>query len=128
MIAAKVKGIYSLSVDDLEHYSPMDTADFCVPVRVIAGPSDGEGEESFDLQVCSPKQIAKLCEQNGFLVGRHYLIVCKYDFAKIRDIITRIVQSATGSSWREAAEKIARFAHWEFESYRAEDKPGGRSV
>ena len=38
---------------------PEAPEDFALRVRVFAGPADGQGEESFDLTVCSPEWLLR---------------------------------------------------------------------
>src|SRR6478736_5779588 len=57
MISAKVKAIYTITMDDLEQYVPEDFQQFCIFVRVMAGPLQSEGAEAFDVKVCNPKWL-----------------------------------------------------------------------
>jgi hypothetical protein len=117
MISAQVKKIYTSEMDDLERYTPENPDSFCALVRAMVGPRGGEGEESFDIRVCTPKWLEEQVRRDGFLLGRHYLFVEHYDPPLIRRIITRFVERITGESWRDVAEKISRIAYWEFEDY-----------
>lgn len=121
MIAAEVKGLYSLEVDNLEQYTP-DTPDvFLLQVRAIVGPRGAPGEESFDIKVCTPGWLADMCEIEDFVVGRHYLIVARYDFVALKRNIVRLIESCSGNSWQEVAQKVARIGYWEFEDYQPVD-------
>jgi hypothetical protein len=44
---------------------PADPTSFSFLARLIAEPTDGPGEESFDLTVCSPEWLAVPCRQQG---------------------------------------------------------------
>jgi hypothetical protein len=115
---AQVRAIYTSDMDDLAQYVPPDPDRFCVSVRAIVGPECGKGEESFDINVCTPNRLAEACHAEGFIVGRHYLIVERYDATFLRKLITKLVQECEGSSWREVAEKVSRIGFWEFEDYK----------
>jgi hypothetical protein len=115
---AQVRGIYSSDMDDLAQYLPSDPESFCVSVRAMVGPEAGKGEESFDINVCTPKWLAEVCRAKGFIVGRHYLIVDQYDVVYLRRLITKLVQECEGDSWRDVAEKVGRLGFWEFEDYK----------
>ncbi len=115
---AKVRAIYTTSMDHLDLYIPEDPEYFCIAVRAMVGPENGEGEESFDIDVCTPKWLEEACKRDGFVVGRHYLIVARYDVAQLKRVITDLVESCEGNSWQEAAERVGRVGHWEFEDYR----------
>ena len=84
----------------------------------MVGPEGGEGEESFDIDVCTPKWLEEACQGEGFVVGRHYLIVARYEVTQLKSVITGLVEKCEGDSWPEVAEKVSRIGHWEFEDYR----------
>ena len=49
--------------------------------------------------------------------GRHYLFMTQFSFDAVeRHVLERIAQ-ASGVNWREVANKLARWSHWEFEDY-----------
>jgi len=50
-------------------------------------------------------------------VGRHRLIVARYEYDAVRRAIEGLVSGAEGRDWSDVARKISRFAHWEFEDY-----------
>jgi len=119
MFSAKVKAIHSLGIDNLETYLPEEPDRFCISVRVIVGPTEDEGEESFDVNVCTPKWLADACERDGFVVGRHYLVVNAFNYAFLKQIITKLIERCSGNSWQEVAEKVGRIGYWEFEDYQS---------
>lgn len=110
--------MYSIEVDDLRHFAPERADDFFVNIRLLIGPSDGPGEESFDVIVCTPKWIERECQKYGVVVGRHRFIVACYDFDLIETTIRKLITGTAGDSWQKVAEKIARYAYWEFEDYK----------
>lgn len=114
---ARVIGIYTTDMNQLELHKPDNNERFCIWVRAIVGPEGEEGQESFDIGVCSPSWIAEACQTDGFLVGRHYLVVLRYDVYSIKRIIVDLIESCEGNSWHEVAERVARIGHWEFEDY-----------
>jgi len=89
-------------------------------VRLIAGPSDGPGEESFDLVVCTPEWLAHATRQQGRIFdGRHHVVVNldSFDRNAVEAWITKRVTSASGEDWSEVGEKLSRLGYWEFEDY-----------
>ncbi len=97
-----------------------DPADFAFLARMYVGPSDGPGEESFDVEVCSPERLAARVADEGFVDGRHIVITTldAYSEAGLRSFLVRRVGNVSGERWRDVAEKLARLGHWEFEDYR----------
>jgi hypothetical protein len=83
------------------------------------GPHDGDGGELFYLIVCTPKWLATECEKDGFVWGRHHLIVPEYNLKAITAIIITFVERCSGESWQEVTSKLSRIASWEFEDYRS---------
>lgn len=84
----------------------------------MVGPMGGPGSESFDILVCTPKWLAQVCEKDGFVVGRHHLIVSNYNYSLLSSTIKELVEHHSGDTWREVAEKVGRIGYWEFEDYR----------
>ena len=119
MITAEVKGIYTIDMEELEKYKPEDCECFRISIRAMVGPRGSEGQESFDVNVCTPAWLGKEVAQEGFVIGRHYLIVSNYDPSFIKRIIRKFVERWSGESWHEVAQKVSRIGYWEFEDYRA---------
>ncbi|WP_404801090.1 Imm8 family immunity protein [Aeromicrobium duanguangcaii] len=113
---AAVRTLMSLEVDDLAGWVPEDDS-WALGVRIIAGPDDGPGEESFDLVVCNLGWLVEQLQISEVIDGRHLLIVDSYVWPSLRAHIERRVQECEGSSWEEVAGQLGRFAFWEFEDY-----------
>ena len=115
---AVIRSLITPDAPSLEEYEPEDGEDFCLFVQVLAGPACSEGEESFNVQVVTPKFLAARVEREGPVVGRHLLVVNSYDAAQIRSWLERAVGRCSGNDWNEVAEKLSRIGYWEFEDYR----------
>ena len=120
---AEIKNIYSLDIDDLSNYSPADPESFCFSLRIIAGPEAEEGEESFDVQVCTPKWMLENFSKEEVILGRHYLIVMEYNYDRLLEAISSFCSECEGASWEEVAEKIGRLGYWEYEDYVESEPP-----
>lgn len=103
----------------LNAYSPGDPTDFACTFGLTIGPTNDQGGEQFYLKVCSPKWLTRACEKDGFVWGRHHLIVPEYNLAAIMKVITKFVENCSGGSWQEVAARLSRIAAWEFENYQA---------
>jgi hypothetical protein len=117
-VSAEVKSISTTTGDALEKSVPADLESFCIAIRAEVGPWGGEGTETFDINVCTSKWIEGKVKNQGFVVGRHYLVVESYDAVQIKSIITKLIQRYQANTWQEVAEKVSRIGHWEFEDYR----------
>lgn len=116
---AKIKSIEITESPDLNPngYVPDDCENFSCTFGFTIGPSDSANGDLFYLTVCSPKWLARACEKDGFLWGRHHLIVSEYNPKAIIRIITPFVENCSGESWKDVALKLSRLARWEFEDY-----------
>jgi hypothetical protein len=84
----------------------------------MAGPEGKQGEESFDVVVCTPRWLARRVRDEGAIIGRHHLIVERWDAARVRRCLTDAAESQEAQTWPELAAKIGRIGKWEFEDYR----------
>lgn len=114
---AEVKNIYSPGLENLTEFQPNEINNFCVLFRVLVGPKGGEGEESFDIQICTPLWLLSNIKKDEVVLLRHCLIVLEYDYNRICARIKSLIENEYGQTWKELAEKIARIGYWEFEDY-----------
>jgi hypothetical protein len=56
---SEIKNIMSSDIIDFKTYRPIDEESFMFLIRVIAGIKSGAGEESFDIEVCTPKLLVR---------------------------------------------------------------------
>lgn len=120
LMKADIKHLHSFHVEDsLDLYWPDDPTDFGTWIRLFIGPVGEEASDTFDLLVCTPLWLAYNVkrEPGGGLWGRHMLIVTEYDPDRIKACAMRLVSGLSDDAWTPIAEKIARFAAWEFEDY-----------
>jgi hypothetical protein len=101
--------VRSVRFPDLERGARFDPGNARELVEVYAGPSDGPGEESFCLTVCTPAALAEVLTDQPVLVGRHWLFVA---------LPASGCRARRGPAWSEVAAKIGRLGLWEFEDYR----------
>ena len=118
MVRATVTNLFSVDIPvPLTEYKPEDPGNFSLLVRALVGPYPGEGEESFDIVVCTPAWIDSACEKHGFVVGLHHVVVSGYEWAFIEQTLIKLIETCSGSSWNEVARKLAKIGQWEFDSY-----------
>lgn len=112
-----LKRLHSPDAVDLTTFTPEDPSSFGVLLQAMFGPEGSEGEESFDVLLCTPTWLARKVEREGPIDGRHHLIVDKFDLAQVRSYFTAYATSCTGKTWPEVATKLSRLGKWEFEDY-----------
>lgn len=114
---ATVRALHSPDVD-IDEYQPADPEDVHVLVQVMAGPSDGPGAESFDVLICTPGRITEMARANGPLLGRHMVLVDRFDAVQIRRFLVGVFEAEEAATWPELGERLGRIGKWEFEDYR----------
>lgn len=117
MIRANLKQLYCPDLPNLEEYIPPQPERFGLFVQAMFGPEGSEGEESFDIVICTPGWLEEQVRDKGILIGRHHLIVKDYDLNRIRTFLIKYAETCLGETWDAVAEKLARLGHWEFEDY-----------
>jgi len=103
---------------NLDNYFPGDPGNFGLWIEFRAGPDDSDGADDYRILVCTPDWIKQACRHEKVVFGRHMLIVLEYDIEEIKSAIGRCVEKCDGSDFAAIANKIARFAAWEFEDYK----------
>jgi hypothetical protein len=117
-VRAEIKRLHSPDVPNLMTYVPEDPGDFAFLLQITAGPVGVDGEESFDVVVCTARWISHHLGPERILVGRHYLVVDSYDYRRLEGFLRRYVGQCLGNTWEEVAIRLARLGKWEFEDYR----------
>ena len=116
---AALKRMYSNELDvGLKEYRPANPENFGISIRLEAGLVGSDAADSFDLFVCTPNWIKEQCTEEGAVWGRHMLLMPEYDYDLMLRAVTREMDACQGKDWHEVANKLARFAAWEFEDYR----------
>lgn len=113
-----IKGFEGLGREEPETYVSPSPLDDSFWLRMLVGPPDGSGEESFDVLVCTPAWLARVVSEEGPQIGRHRLIVESLDLGKAETFLRRQVERIEAPTWDELASKISRLGYWEFEDYR----------
>ena len=109
---------HSPDVEDLIEFKPVDTVDFGFLLQVFVGPSDSDGEESFEVLVCTPERLLK--GGQAAATGAHSVLIAAYDWSEIERCIRGVVSEVVGETWREIALQLHdRLGRWEFADYRS---------
>ncbi len=98
-----------------------DLTEFSLLARMIVGPPDGPGEESFDLTVCTPEWLAVTCRKDGggLYDARHHVVVDFHRFDKraLEAWLAARVRAVEAPTWPEIGARLGRLGFWEFEDY-----------
>jgi hypothetical protein len=114
----EIKSYSLVDGDALEADKPADSENFNLVLRLMIGPRGQPADESFDITICTPASLVEECEADGFVLGRHRLVVSAYNPSLIMNAVRKVVGRCSGLSWAEVGPKLARIAEWEFEDYR----------
>lgn len=90
---------------------------------MMVGADNAEGEESFDLTLCTVDWVRRQIEGDQLFDGRHHLIFESFDFDVFERFLKRRVAECRGDSWSEVAAKLSLIGRWEFENYSESSAP-----
>jgi Immunity protein 8 len=116
-LSAKLKRLHSPDVYDLDSFAPTDQEKFVIFIQAMFGPSEGEGEESFDIIVCNPEWLKQKVAQEKVYNARNHLIVNSFNVNELKEYLNNYAQSCLGRNWLEVAAKLAEIGRWEFADY-----------
>jgi len=114
---AVLRRLHSPDVHDLERHIPDEPDSFSFLLQILVGPSDGPGEESFDVIVCTPRWLLENHSVDEIVMGKDRLIVFKYDYLHMKEFLTKVVNRIEGATWEDVVNRIGRLGRWEFEDY-----------
>ena len=102
---------------DVETYVAPDPENAGEWITLYIGAAGEQGEESFQILVCTPLWLQDLIEREGPQIGRHHLIVYPFNLQKAIEFLRARIQTVDGPNWSVVGERLSRLAHWEFEDY-----------
>ncbi|MDM8178144.1 immunity 8 family protein [Olivibacter sp. 47] len=114
---AKLKYIHSPDILDLSEFIPEKQNNFSILLQLIVAPLNGEGEESFDIVLCTPQWLIENHQISDIIIGRHYLIVFEYNYSRIYNKLKELIENIDGENWDDIGMKVGRIGKWEFEDY-----------
>lgn len=105
----EIRWLYSPDVD-LPTFSPDARAPWGFLLQIGLGVHGEEGEDSFDLMVCSPQWIEVHYGAEALVDGRHHLFMLRYSYSALQDELKRRVEQAAAATWDEVVSKFGEFA------------------
>lgn len=103
---------------EFSDYWPDDIENFCIGADATIGPEGSPGGDIFSFEVCTPRWLLHSSRKRPRFM-RHIVLVNEYDEEAVKSAVRDLVENTTGETWREIAEKLARYMFWEFEDYQA---------
>ena len=115
---AKVKEIISLELEEsFEAYFPTDPHNFGTWVRMMIGPENENGADSFDILICTLTWLDNEYPERKMFWGKNMLIVHEFNSREIISYINKYIDNFYASDWQSLALKLCSVGIWEFENY-----------
>jgi hypothetical protein len=115
---SEIKQILAESEEFNQNFCPEDIYNFNFLLRILVGAKGEKGEESFDVEVCTPKWIENNLNDSDVMIGRHKIIMKEYNYKILKNMVLKLFESKEGNNWKNIAEYLSRYAYWEFEDYK----------
>ena len=112
-----MKRLHSPDVYDLESYRPEDPESFGFLLQVMIGTRGEEGEESFDVEVCSPAWLEKNLVDAEVVVARPYILMRSYSYRSLHAALDKYISGCSGPDWDSIALQLQKLGRWEFDNY-----------
>jgi len=114
---AKFDGIYSIDLPGGPPELPSDPSNCWVVIQADIGHEGGEGADIFTFYVCTISALEDQLKVKGCELGRHLIILERFDWELVEKAICDICANASGETWEDIAHFIARYGSWEYEDY-----------
>ena len=114
---AEIKYLHSPDVLNLETFTPIIPDSFGFLLQMMVGEKNKEGEESFDIMVCTPKWLIENQKKSDIILGLHYLIIFEYNYSRLYNKLKSIVDNVNGETWADIGSKLGVIGKWEFQDY-----------
>lgn len=95
---------------------PRDPDDCWILVYANIGMEGSADAETFLFYVCTLKRITRMVHHEGFELGRHLVLLERFDWRRVEEAIGAVCAECTGETWEEIASKLGIFGARETES------------
>ena len=103
---------FTSDVSNPASYDPENPSSFHIEVQFWIGVEGDTGGELFRLYVCSPDNLATLCQDGSPRSGRGMLITNEYRKEEVRTFIERVIGYSQGETWDDVVKALSRYAYW----------------
>lgn len=107
----------SFGADDLKTFVPALPHNFCLWLTLSIGPEDIEGDNLFQIAVCTLDWLAHQLSRDSTYILRHMMLVNSFDFELISKKLNEIVLNSQRTNWEDTTQILCRYFAWEFEDY-----------
>ena len=118
---AALKRLHSPDVHDLAQFTPTEADKFGLLVQLLVGPAGSDGEESFEVIVCTAKWLAERYRAQSARTLRHHVLVHEFEYNALKSYFEKLIGDCYGESWNDVAARVSRIGRWEFEDYAPTD-------
>lgn len=120
---AELKRLVTYYEEDLRDAVPGNLDDFRMTLIAFIGPHGRAGADMFYFDIFSQSR-ATSTECIPFVFGpkRGEMLVSEFDPKKIRQAVEEMVNSTPGDDYLEAASRLSRVFHWEYEDFSPADE------
>lgn len=108
--------------DPLYLYQPEDISMFHFWVEISVGIESEEGEELFQVFICSQKWLEKKIKENTFFIGLYSIIMYEYNYDILCSILNKLF-CIEGNNYEEISNKLSQIGLSEYQRYIRSDVP-----
>lgn len=99
-----IRGYHSPDID-FGTSSPLDKEAFGFLLQIFVGIDDEQGEECFEVFICTPKWIVQNYSKQTVLIGLHAIIVQEYNYERIMKAIDELF-CTEGEAWEDISRDL----------------------
>jgi hypothetical protein len=114
---SEIKYLHSPDIDSMLSFTPVEYDNFGFLLQIMVGEEGKDGEESFDIMLCTPKWLIMNTKSDEIVLGLHYMIVFEYNYEKLYKKLIELF-CIEGKDWDEIANKLSYIGQWEFQNYK----------
>ena len=114
---AELRSLISITLPSGPTEAPENPRDCWVLMQAAIGYENGDGTDVFDFYVTTPAFLDRTLDDGRNELGRGLVIVKRFDWAAVEELVKRICADVRGDSWDVIVQKLSRTFLWEYEDY-----------
>lgn len=116
LLRPELRSLFGQSGENLSELTPIRGC-FCHTLRAEIGVAGQRGADAFEFDVCSPEWLETELESYPIIPGGPRLFMLRFDPDAVEAYVRKRLLHANGEDWATVANKVGRWARWEFEDY-----------